>query len=219
MKRCVLIRADSRRGDIETARLLALELADRHVATVAELGDEEPGVIVFVASVPTPSMLAEIERTVNTYKCPILCCAKEGDEPLPTGVIRIDRPFSVARFCDSLALTVKEGKTEALLAPIAAGLPHLDRQSGKVSFRGETVLLTKTEATSLVMGGLFIIEALSVIIQVVSFKLTGKRVFKMAPIHHHFEKLGWDEGKVVLRFWIVSAAFATLGFALYFTLG
>ena len=78
---------------------------------------------------------------------------------------------------------------------------------------------TKTEVTSLVMGGLFIIEALSVIIQVVSFKLTRKRVFLMAPIHHHFEKLGWDENKVVLRFWIVSAAFAVLGFALYFKLG
>ena len=80
-------------------------------------------------------------------------------------------------------------------------------------------VLTKTEVTSLVMGGLFIIEALSVIIQVVSFKLTHKRVFLMAPIHHHFEKLGWDENKVVLRFWIVSAVFATLGFALYFKLG
>lgn len=80
-------------------------------------------------------------------------------------------------------------------------------------------VLTKTEVNSLIMGGLFIIEALSVIIQVASFKLTHKRVFLMAPIHHHFEKLGWDENKVVLRFWIVSAAFAVLGFALYFKLG
>ena len=80
-------------------------------------------------------------------------------------------------------------------------------------------VLTKTEVTALVMGGLFIIEALSVIIQVASFKLTHKRVFLMAPIHHHFEKLGWEEDKVVLRFWIISAAFAVLGFALYFKLG
>ncbi len=80
-------------------------------------------------------------------------------------------------------------------------------------------VLTKTEVTSLIMGGLFICEALSVMIQVVSFKLTGKRVFLMAPIHHHFEKLGWKENKVVVRFWIVSAAFAALGFALYFQLG
>lgn len=80
-------------------------------------------------------------------------------------------------------------------------------------------VLTKTEVVALVMGGLFIIEALSVIIQVASFKLTHKRVFLMAPIHHHFEKLGWDENKVVLRFWIIAAAFAVLGFALYFKLG
>ena len=80
-------------------------------------------------------------------------------------------------------------------------------------------VLTKTEICSLVMGGLFIVEALSVIIQVVSFKTTGKRVFLMAPLHHHFEKKGWSETKVVIRFWIVSAAFAVLGFALYFQLG
>jgi phospho-N-acetylmuramoyl-pentapeptide-transferase len=80
-------------------------------------------------------------------------------------------------------------------------------------------VLTKTEVTSLVMGGLFVMEALSVIIQVASFKLTGKRVFLMAPIHHHFEKLGWSENKVVIRFWIISGAFVALGFALYFQLG
>ena len=80
-------------------------------------------------------------------------------------------------------------------------------------------VLTETEVTSLIMGGLFIAEALSVMIQVASFKLTGRRVFLMAPIHHHFEKLGWKENKVVVRFWIVSAAFASLGFALFFQLG
>ena len=79
-------------------------------------------------------------------------------------------------------------------------------------------VLTKTEVTSLVMGGLFVAEALSVIIQVASFKLTGKRVFLMAPIHHHFEKCGWSENKVVIRFWIISGAFVALGFALYFQL-
>lgn len=80
-------------------------------------------------------------------------------------------------------------------------------------------VLTKTEVTSLIMGGLFVCEALSVMIQVTSFKLTGRRVFLMTPIHHHFEQMGWVENKVVVRFWIVSAAFAALGFALYFQLG
>ena len=79
-------------------------------------------------------------------------------------------------------------------------------------------VLTKTEVTSLVMGGLFIAEALSVMLQVLSFRSTGKRIFLMAPLHHHFEKKGWSETKVVIRFWIVSAMFAALGFALYFQL-
>lgn len=80
-------------------------------------------------------------------------------------------------------------------------------------------VMTNTEIVSLIVGGLFIIETLSVMIQVVSFKLTGRRVFPMTPIHHSFEKIGWAENKVVVRFWIVSAAFAALGFALYFQLG
>ncbi|MFU9922228.1 phospho-N-acetylmuramoyl-pentapeptide-transferase [Fannyhessea vaginae] len=79
-------------------------------------------------------------------------------------------------------------------------------------------VLTKTEVISLIMGGLFVIEAISVIIQVISFHFFKKRVFLMAPLHHHFEKKGWGETKVVIRFWIVSSAFAALGFALYFQL-
>ena len=80
-------------------------------------------------------------------------------------------------------------------------------------------VMTNTEAVSLIVGGLFIIETLSVMIQVVSFKLTGKRVFLMAPIHHHFEKKGWAETKVVIRFWIIAAAFGALGLAVFFQLG
>ena len=80
-------------------------------------------------------------------------------------------------------------------------------------------IITNTEVSSLIIGGLFIVEALSVMIQVVSFHFTGKRVFLMAPIHHHFEKKGWAETKVVIRFWIVSAAFGALGLALFFQLG
>jgi phospho-N-acetylmuramoyl-pentapeptide-transferase len=79
-------------------------------------------------------------------------------------------------------------------------------------------VLTKTELLLPLIGGLFVLEALSVIVQVVVFKLTGRRVFKMAPIHHHFEFLGWDENKVVVRFWIAQAAFAAFGFFLYYLL-
>ena len=80
-------------------------------------------------------------------------------------------------------------------------------------------ILTNTEVVSLVVGALFIVETLSVMIQVVSFKATGKRVFLMAPIHHHFEKKGWAETKVVIRFWIISAACGAIGLALFFQLG
>jgi phospho-N-acetylmuramoyl-pentapeptide-transferase len=77
-------------------------------------------------------------------------------------------------------------------------------------------VLTKTELLLPVIGGLFVLEAVSVIVQVLVYKITGRRVFKMAPIHHHFEFLGWEENKVVVRFWIVQAAFSALGFFLYY---
>jgi phospho-N-acetylmuramoyl-pentapeptide-transferase len=77
-------------------------------------------------------------------------------------------------------------------------------------------VLTKTEMLLPIIGGIFVLEALSVIIQYVYYKLTRKRVFKMAPIHHHFELSGWEENKVVMRFWIIQAAFAVLGFVLYY---
>jgi len=77
-------------------------------------------------------------------------------------------------------------------------------------------ILTKTEMLLPVIGGIFVVEALSVIAQYTSFKLTKKRVFKMAPIHHHFELSGWEENKVVVRFWIIQAAFAATGFVLYY---
>ena len=78
---------------------------------------------------------------------------------------------------------------------------------------GMLAVLTKNELLSVILCGLFVVEALSVIIQTTSFKLTGKRVFRMAPIHHHFEKLGWQEPKIVVRFWIVSIMLALVALA------
>jgi len=83
---------------------------------------------------------------------------------------------------------------------------------------GAAAVLTKTEMLLPVIGGLFVIEALSVIIQYGFFKATGRRVFKMAPIHHHFELSGWEENKIVVRFWIVQVAFSAAGFFLYYLL-
>ncbi len=77
-------------------------------------------------------------------------------------------------------------------------------------------VMTKTELFSIIIGGLFVVEALSVMIQVLYYKRTHKSVFLMAPLHHHFEKKGWSETKVAIRFWIITGLLAGLGFALFF---
>jgi phospho-N-acetylmuramoyl-pentapeptide-transferase len=76
-------------------------------------------------------------------------------------------------------------------------------------------VMTKTELLLVLLGGIFVIEALSVAIQVASFQATRKRVFLMAPIHHHFELRAWSETKIILRFWIIAAICAAIGFAIY----
>ena len=75
---------------------------------------------------------------------------------------------------------------------------------------GMIAVLAKHELLLVIIGGLFVIETLSVIVQVASFKLTGKRVFRMAPLHHHFEEKGWQEPKVIVRFWIIAITLALL---------
>ena len=74
-------------------------------------------------------------------------------------------------------------------------------------------IIVKHEIVLAIIGGLFVLETVSVIIQVISFKLTGKRVFMMAPIHHHFEKKGWAESAIVIRFWIIAIILALIGLA------
>ena len=78
---------------------------------------------------------------------------------------------------------------------------------------GAVSIITKHEIVLGIIGGLFVLETVSVIIQVISFKLTGKRVFMMAPIHHHFEKKGWAESTIVIRFWIIAIILALIGLA------
>ena len=76
---------------------------------------------------------------------------------------------------------------------------------------GAIAVAIKHEIVLAIVGGLFVLETLSVIIQVASFKLTGKRVFRMAPLHHHFEQKGWTEPQIVIRFWIISIVLALIG--------
>ncbi len=77
-------------------------------------------------------------------------------------------------------------------------------------------VVTKTELFAPLIGGIYVAEGLSVLLQIASFKLTGKRIFRMAPLHHHFEMAGWSETKVMVRFWIVTGILAGAGFALWF---
>jgi phospho-N-acetylmuramoyl-pentapeptide-transferase len=91
--------------------------------------------------------------------------------------------------------------------------------TGSMAFGGALAtfaIMTKTEVLLLLIGGVFVIEALSVIIQVASFKYLGRRVFLMAPIHHHFEMKAWSETKIMVRFWIVGGILCAAGFALFY---
>ncbi len=86
--------------------------------------------------------------------------------------------------------------------------------TGSLAFGGSLgaiSVITKHELVLAIIGGLFVMEAVSVMVQVASFKMTGKRVFRMAPIHHHFEKKGWAEPTVVIRFWIIAVILALIG--------
>jgi phospho-N-acetylmuramoyl-pentapeptide-transferase len=76
---------------------------------------------------------------------------------------------------------------------------------------GTIAVITKQEIVLVIVGGIFVMEALSVIAQVTSFRLYGKRIFRMAPIHHHFELKGWPEPKIIVRFWIISIILALIG--------
>jgi phospho-N-acetylmuramoyl-pentapeptide-transferase len=76
---------------------------------------------------------------------------------------------------------------------------------------GVVAIIVRQEIVFFIMGGVFVIETLSVMIQVISFKLTGRRVFRMAPLHHHFELKGWKENQVVVRFWIITMMLVLIG--------
>jgi phospho-N-acetylmuramoyl-pentapeptide-transferase len=91
--------------------------------------------------------------------------------------------------------------------------------TGSMAFGGALAafaIMMKVEVLLLFLGGIFVIEALSVMIQVFSFKRFGRRVFLMAPIHHHFEMKAWSETKIMVRFWIVGGILCAVGFALYY---
>jgi phospho-N-acetylmuramoyl-pentapeptide-transferase len=139
------------------------------------------------------------------------------------GITHVAQRFVVARYLDIPYIASASELAVYCGAMVGAGIGFLWYNTypaqvfmgdvGSLSLGGGLgvcAVVTKNELLSIVLGGIFFLEAVSVIVQVVSFKTTGKRVFLMAPIHHHFEKKGWPEPKVIVRFWIVSVLLALL---------
>ena len=130
---------------------------------------------------------------------------------------------AIAYSCNLLSIAV----FSATIAGVCVGFLWFNTYPADI-FMGDTgslalgtalgciAIITKSEVFSIIIGGLFVAEAISVILQVAYYKRTKKRLFLMAPLHHHFEKKGWSETKVVIRFWIVSGVLAALGFVLWF---
>ena len=139
---------------------------------------------------------------------------------LVLGIVQAAKRFGVeGKASEVLALTLGAFFV-ALAAAITAGMvpevwvPYIEIVvMGLGGALGTTAVLIKQELLLIVAGGLFVIEALSVILQVGSFKLRGQRIFRMSPLHHHFELSGWSETKVVIRFWIIALIFALLALA------
>jgi phospho-N-acetylmuramoyl-pentapeptide-transferase len=133
-----------------------------------------------------------------------------------TAIAFLERQYDVAIICGAMV-----GAIVGFLWYNAHPADIFMGDTGSLAIGGvlaAAAVLTKTELLLPIIGGLFVVEALSVIVQYAVFRLSGRkrRVFKMAPIHHHFEMLGWQENKVVVRFWIAQAAFAATGFFLYY---
>jgi phospho-N-acetylmuramoyl-pentapeptide-transferase len=78
---------------------------------------------------------------------------------------------------------------------------------------GVIAVIVRQELVLFIMGGIFVVETISVVLQVVSFKLTGRRIFKMAPLHHHYELKGWPEPRIIVRFWIITVVLVLIGIA------
>jgi phospho-N-acetylmuramoyl-pentapeptide-transferase len=131
-----------------------------------------------------------------------------------TAIAFLERQYDVAIICGAMV-----GAIIGFLWYNAHPAQVFMGDTGSLAIGGllaAAAVITKTEMLLPVIGGLFVIEGLSVILQYGFFKLTGRRAFKMAPIHHHFELSGWEENKVVVRFWIIQAAFTAFGFVLYY---
>jgi len=142
------------------------------------------------------------------------------------GIANVSQRFVVAKYLDIPAIASIGELSVYCGAVVGAGIGFLWYNSypaqvfmgdvGSLALGGGLgmcAVFTKNELLSIILGGVFFVESVSVIVQVTSFKLTGKRVFLMAPIHHHYEKKGWPEPKIIVRFWIISILLALVSLA------
>ena len=105
------------------------------------------------------------------------------------------------------------GVAATLMVGIVTIILILTLEKTRLGALGMVAVVSKFEIVLAIVGGVFVMETLSVMIQVASYKLTGRRVFRMAPLHHHFELKGWAEPKVIVRFWIITVILVLIGFA------
>ena len=177
------------------------------------------------------SVLDDVASEANTDKGTLLevlgATVRLGPGSTATLLVTVNGAVETATVAEYLHIAHIDGVSELAIfcaAMVGAGIGFLWYNTypaqvfmgdiGALSLGGAIgmmAVLTKNELVLPLVGGLFVIETLSVIIQVGSFKTRGKRVFKMAPIHHHFEQLGWSEPTVVIRFWIIALVLALVG--------
>ena len=173
-----------------------------------------------IASPSSPSV------RFTAFAAPTMTSTAKGTKNQPR-LISVSLNTGNATFADYLGVHRVPGSDELVVfvaALIGGGLGFLWYNAPPAAvFMGDTgslalggalgamAVITKHEIVLAIVGGLFVVEALSVIIQVLYFKKTGKRVFLMAPIHHHFEKKGWKESQIVIRFWIIALILALIG--------
>lgn len=139
----ILLYADDRRSDREAARLLELELQERDLTVTFDLTEQNLGAAVFLASRPSESAVAAIEKLLRRSPLPVLCCYHDTDEPLPTGVILVERPFDVCRLCESLVLAAADKPLETPSPPASELI--LEPATHSVLFASERIPLSRRE--------------------------------------------------------------------------
>ena len=216
--------ANTRKVLIVAAGILMFTMAPSALAQTASQGtltglvtDQQgatiPGAAVKITDATTNSSRETLTNETGRYTIPniqpgtyIVTVTKQGftTAKLTGQVIEVGQALT-------LDVPMAVGSTTTTVEVQATAGAELQTLNATV---GSTIsIITKHELVLAIIGGLFVLEAVSVIVQVASFKMTGRRVFRMAPLHHHFEQKGWEEPTIVIRFWIIASILAIAGLA------